>query len=498
MHKMFHFNENLRYLSLIHEVPNNSCHKSHIMAKGLLLICFLLTGYSAFSQMGQPQTPQFNNPNPVFGTTPNAAPTTPQYQQVGKPIVMGAKANDIARQTGDNNSRINATYAEKQREVQNLIRENQSNPRRHISDEQYRKDSIANAIAISGFFPALKHLQDMLEGRSKLSVADAYYTIESAYGNPYLSRKQYYDVINKSAEFIRTWMQENNLDLKDNYQVHTAIQRFMSEPLRITRKSKQKDRPDKLSTVDHQPFYYDYDDYEYTKDYRNCFLTKCLATGFGQCNSMPAVYLVLAEQLGVKAYLTFAPNHSFIKYPNNNGKVVNYEPTSNWEISDKWYEDNMFISKTAIASGIYLDTFNTRQVVANCIFDLAVEYMRVDRSLNDDFVNASLKAGIPYFPKNNNLESLFIYSMHLKTELREIMAKNGMTDVSQIDRVPYAKALYKEYLGNEGYITKLGYQDMPTGMYEEMMNQHEFKGRIQKNLQVNGKEKRSLFVTVNN
>jgi hypothetical protein len=88
--------------------------------------------------------------------------------------------------------------------------------------------------------------------------------------------------------------------------------------------------------------------------------------------------------------------------------------------------------------------------------------------------------------------------MQLKTELREVILRYGITDINQIGKVPQAMVIYKEYLGIEGYITKLGYQDMPTGMYEEMMNQHEFKGRIQKNLQINGKEKRNLFVTVNN
>jgi hypothetical protein len=494
---MFHFDKIVFYFSDAHKIPCFCCQKSFVMAKGLLLL-FLLIGNVAFCQMGQSKTPQYQNMQPAYGTAPNSTSSAPQYQQIGTPVQMGATAGDVTRQSENNANRFNATYAEKQKEIQNLIRENQLNPRRHISDEQYRKDSTANSIAIKGFFPALKHLQDMLEGRTKLSVADAYYTLESAYGNCYLTHKQYDDIIRQSADFIRNWMQENGLDMRDNYQVQTAIQRFMSEQLTVTRKTKQNDRADKLTTINHQPFYYDYDDYQYTKDYRNCFLTKCLATGFGQCNSMPAVYLVLAEQLGVKAYLTFVPNHSFVKYPDNKGKIVNYEPTSNWEISDKWYIDNMFIRGEAIASGVYLDTFNTQQVVANCIFDLAVEYMRVDRSLNEDFVNASMRTAIPYFPKNNNLESLFIYSMHLKTELREEMQRYGISDINQIGKVPQAMAIYKEYLGNEAYITKLGYQDMPAGMYEEMMNQHEFKGRVQKNLQVNGKEKRNLFVTVNN
>jgi hypothetical protein len=292
-------------------------------------------------------------------------------------------------------------------------------------------------------------------------------------------------------------MMKNGLSLNNNNMVQYAIQKFMSEDLTITETITLRDGKKIVKTVSHSPFYYDYEDYEYLKDYRNSFLTKCLATGFGQCNSMPMVYLVLAEQLGVKAYLTFAPNHSFLKFPDNDGNILNYEPTSNWKISDKWYIDNMFISSDAIASGVYLDTLNSKQIVANCIFDLAVEYMRVDRSLNEDFVNVSMKAGIPYFPKNNNLESLFIYSMHLKTELREVMRRYGITELNQISKVPQVAAIYREYLGNEGYIAKLGYQEMPINLYEDMMNQHEFKGSVQKNLQINGKQKRNLFATVN-
>ena len=29
--------------------------------------------------------------------------------------------------------------------------------------------------------------------------------------------------------------------------------------------------------------------------------------------------------------------HSFIKFPDNNGNIHNYEPTSHFEISDQWY-----------------------------------------------------------------------------------------------------------------------------------------------------------------
>lgn len=241
------------------------------------------------------------------------------------------------------------------------------------------------------------------------------------------------------------------------------------------------------------PFRYDYNDYKGEKDYRNLFLTKCLATGYGQCASMPALYLVLAEALGVKAYLTLAPQHSLIKYPDNQGNLHNYEPTSNWEISDKWYKDNMFISPKAIASGIFLDTLNKRQIIADCIFNLAIEYMRFDKTGKEDFILACLRAGVPQFPKNNNLQSLFIYSLHLQTLLRETMRKNHIRTVEDIQKNSEAVRLYNEYMGNEHYISALGYQETPEGIYEALLNEHEFKSKVQQYNNVGGKEKRPLF-----
>ena len=208
---------------------------------------------------------------------------------------------------------------------------------------------------------------------------------------------------------------------------------------------------------------------------------------------MPAVYLVLAEALGVKAYLTFVPQHTFIKYPDNSGYMHNYEPTSNWEISDKWYKDNMFISAKAIETGAYLDTFNSRQIVANCIFDLAINYIILDRTGKEDLIMNCLKAGMPYFPKNNHLIPLFIYSMHIKTMLREEMRKSNITRFEDIDRSPKARKLYNAYIGNEAHIAKIGYQDMPAGLYESLLNEHEFKGKVQQGKNISGKEKRNPF-----
>lgn len=455
-------------------------------------ILFLLCAADiVFCQVQAPQIQGFQSVNISRASQPslvsgNNNSVMPAYGSNGE-FQTGSAPQDI--RTGQN-AGANTVLYQKRLEVEQIIKDIQTVP---------KKSMVANSGTITGtsifkrFDDALKHLDDMLAGRAELSVADAYYTIESAFGNPYLSREQYHNIIKESVDFIKRWMLENRLDPKDNYSVQYAIQKFMSETLTINNTTQNGEKGASFKPVTHQPFHYDFDDYQGAKDYRNMFVTKCLATGFGQCNSMPIIYLVLAESLGVKAYLSFAPHHSLIKYPDNKGDIINYEPTSNWEISDTWYKDNLFISAKAIETGIYLDTFNRRQVVANCIFDLAVNYMIADGTGNEDFIIKCIRYGTPHFPKNNNLQSLFIYSVHLKTMLQKTMSKYGIARIEDIDRVPEAKKLYREYMGNEVYIDRLGYSDMPAGMYEAMLNQQEFKGKVQQQYKINGKEQRNLF-----
>lgn len=453
--------------------------------KSLLFTALCFSVLDCFGQIQTPQTPTFPAMQPVHQTVA----TQPQVQ-----LPPSYHPSTQERQKQQNQQlMMQQAASQKQKELQELMRDIQELQARSPATNSHPRFT-PNPERTKGFPYALQHLQDMLTGKLPLSVADAYFTIENAFGNCYVTKQQYNQIINESADFIKTWMQQNGLDAKDNYQVHYAIKRFMSETLTITKRTGKADKGTDVQTISHASFHYDYNDYSGEQDYRNLFITKCLATGFGQCASMPGVYLILAEKLGVKAYLSFAPQHSFIKHPDNSGNIVNYEPTSNWEISDKWYKDNLFISAEAVRSGIFLDTLNSRQVVANCVFDLAVQYIKVDLTGNEAFILNCLKVGTPYFPKNNNLTSLFIYSMHLKTVLREIMRKHNLKTLEDLERLPEAQPYYQEYIGNEKYIASLGYQDMPAGMYEAMLQHQEFKGKVQANLNVSGKEKRNLFV----
>ncbi len=203
-----------------------------------------------------------------------------------------------------------------------------------------------------GYEEARQSMTAMLSGTKKLSVKDAFFLMENAYGNSYLSYSEFNSIIRNSADFIRKWLIQNGYSLSNNEALNYGIQQFMGKDLSITIKSKENKTGGIPKRIKHSPYFYDFDDFKGEKDFRNYFATKCIATGAGQCSSLPAVYLMLAEALGAKAYLSFAPQHSFIKYPNAKGKLMNYEPTSHWTITDKWYQDDMFITAEAKRNGI--------------------------------------------------------------------------------------------------------------------------------------------------
>jgi len=408
---------------------------------------------------------------PVY--TPNMTPQ--ERQQANMRYIQNQMANDPAYQQPNksNNFSQNLNHSQQQ-QVADILNEFHSSENSRRFNVSYYKSPEFTSKA-KPYSDAIQNLKEQLEGKRKLSISDAYFVMENAYGNSFLSKKEYDQIIKQSVDFIKQWLIQNGYSLKDNDALHLGIQKFMSDTLTIT--IANPDNPNGAKKITHLPFFYDYEDFKGEKDYRNYFLTKCFATGSGQCNSMPAVYSSLADGLGAKSYLTFAPHHSFIKYPDNNGNIHSYEPTSNWKIADKWYQDNMFISPKAKANGIYLDTLNKKQIVANCMIDLAFGYLQKHGAADGEFVKECIASAMQHFPKQNNIHAYFVYSSLLARQLDRILYENKITDLKDISKVPEAQQLYNALLKNEETITKLGYQEQPDPLYDELLKQHEFKGK---------------------
>ncbi len=255
------------------------------------------------------------------------------------------------------------------------------------------------------------------------------------------------------------------------------------------------DTKNSLKVQRHLPFQYDYVDFKATKDHRNFYVTKCLATGYGQCNSLPTIYLILAEALKVNCYLSFAPQHSFVKYRDNKGIIHNYEPTSNYKLNDNWYKDNFHISSSAIENGIYLDTLNTKMIVANCLQDLGLGYL-VKLGLADGkySINCANKT-LEYFPYGNNIFSYFLKGEILSRIIERYMHENKIKNIEQIKQNPSLEKYYTQLIENETQIKYLGYQDLPENIYLELMDLQDNRANQQNSNKITSKQKRNLFFT---
>jgi hypothetical protein len=439
---------------------------------------------------------QVNRNGPYYGVGSDQA----SIQRANEAWIHAQMANDPAynpalRNGVRNNIPINKDQ-ELLRDLQDIV--NMDNGRAAARGSVYEDyNSPDFAAKTKPYTDALRTLKDMLSGKCKLSIAEAYFTMENAYGESYLTQAEFKSIIQQSTEFIRQWMIQNNQNLKDNAAINSAVQQFMGNKLMVRMFPQKNDGTKTLQTVTHLPFFYDYNDYQGDKDHRNYFLTKCLATGSGQCNSMPAVYLVLVEALGGTAYLAVAPQHSLIKYPDKKGSIRNFEPTSNWDISDEWYQEHMFISKQAINNGVYLNPLSKKQLIADIALQLSFGYCRKFGGADGKFINECVNTAKSQFPKNNNLAVYFTLAGLYRYQLAQAMRKDRIDRIGNISQSLEAQKIYEKWLANEQIISKLGYQEEPKNMYEEMMQQHEFKGKIQQQRNISGKEKRNLFIKSN-
>ena len=124
---------------------------------------------------------------------------------------------------------------------------------------------------------------------------------------------------------------------------------------------------------DNRPFSYDHAD-PFGHDLRNQLLATYLQTREGNCVSMPMLYLVLADRLGlVGAHLAEAPLHFFIRYVTASGREFNLETTSGAHTArDEWYRQNLPMTDKAVSSGLYLRALSRREAVAT-MADIVVE-----------------------------------------------------------------------------------------------------------------------------
>lgn len=115
----------------------------------------------------------------------------------------------------------------------------------------------------------------------------------------------------------------------------------------------------------YQPYRYDLDDPLGTK-ISNKLLSTYLATKKGNCVTMPLLFVILGQRLGLDVTAATAPTHILVKAKDEvTGTWYNLEATSGANPArDVWIRQQLPMTDQAIAKGVYLQPLTKKETVA--------------------------------------------------------------------------------------------------------------------------------------
>jgi regulator of sirC expression with transglutaminase-like and TPR domain len=113
----------------------------------------------------------------------------------------------------------------------------------------------------------------------------------------------------------------------------------------------------------HQPFKYDLDD-PLGRNVHNKLLSTYIAKRKGNCVSMPILFVILGQKIGLDVTLANAPLHIFVKFRDEQGQITNVEATTGGFKKDDSYQADFPMTKQALSSGIYMQPLTKRESVA--------------------------------------------------------------------------------------------------------------------------------------
>lgn len=306
-------------------------------------------------------------------------------------------------------------------------------------------------------------IDSMVTGKTNLDFKKAVFTVENAYVNNDFNYIRFEEEIQKLVEIIQLIKHSNPVDYfgsdKDAVITNASIFRVMTDTIPIIL--------DSSTFVVSYPCGYDFEDMWGQKEWLSTFVTKLLISKKGNCHSLPFLYKILAEELGVKAYLAFAPNHIYIKSNNTSSGWYNTELTSATFPVDAWIMASGYVHLDAIRNGLYMDTLSLQQSVAYCFLDLAQGYQKKFGKDNPDFVVKCCNKVLEYHSMNVNAmltkaeaQKYFIDSKMKEQELSN--PKDMFSDKSIQNMYTEMEQIYVR-------LHQLGYRRMPEDMYMEWM-----------------------------
>lgn len=313
-----------------------------------------------------------------------------------------------------------------------------------------KNSSIDNITLLyeNAFHKLEQNIQD--NGSFKESV----FIVENTFFNNKLPLDDLDNLVSGLASLCLEWKNANSLRgyrFKDSSDLLTnlAIYKVLKDTVTAVGPGNEK--------FYHLPLTYDFNDFFGHQQWSNMFVSKLLVSQKGNCHSFPYLYKILADELKASCWLSFAPNHIYIKNRSKQLGWYNTELTSGSFPIDAWVTASGYIPIKAVQNGIYMDTLGNQQAIASCVLDLAKGYEFQTRNYEDGFILKCCNLTLQYHPAN-------VQAMLLKAEtLKRIY------EVQEKEKSDYAGNTYQEMEQLYIKLFDLGYREMPEKMYMDWL-----------------------------
>jgi regulator of sirC expression with transglutaminase-like and TPR domain len=158
-----------------------------------------------------------------------------------------------------------------------------------------------------------------------------------------------------------------------------------------------------------------------------------LATHKGNCVSMPLLFIILGQKLGIPVTITTAPAHLYVKFRGDNGHWYGVETTSGggW-VSDDWQQRQLpRLTATAITNGIYLQPLTSKET-AVVIADSLLEHYADQHSIEANRARVRLALLlIDHYPKH------VVAMVHAYMGMREMRQKLFVERYRRPEDIPH-------------------------------------------------------------
>lgn len=321
----------------------------------------------------------------------------------------------------------------------------------------YNLPSYANIESTKYYRNAFDQLSKL--NPNDFSVREATFLIENAFFEEKMDYAEFEKTVKQTGDFLREKMNELGYDPNRNLAKNFMLFQFFADTLEI-----------KSKNLKHLPFKYDFEDYQGIKDWSKMFVTKLLKTGKGQCNSLPRLYLILAEEIGAEAFLSLSPNHSYIKFRDEDENWYNVELTNGMFTTQSMILQSGFIKSEALQNEIYMQEMSEPQLLSQLLSDFAMGYTR--KFGYDPFVNQVVDKALEFYP--NSVTAQMIKSNYLTIQFEYVTQQVGINprnrqELQNIRHYPKIVDLLNQVNAQYDKIDNLGFEFMSEESYESWL-----------------------------